>query len=1317
MEYPVTMDTYLFIDDFSYNIFNGDFYTDLNLIKKLPSYVDTVLHIPNINLRLSIWDILLSRKIQMSQLEIQSPKISLPNSLSNDSDFPNNLLSVFSSIQRETLLSNLLIHNISIYSSDQKIDSLDLKASDFVLGNNNFLVRNFSIHRDSSFVSGNCIINDTILKLNIDTAFIHSGSTLFNFIPVSIATDIAKSTDLNFSGQLSLNMDSVQVKSNLKYGPNQLNCRLLDTDGTLQIFIEPSIISLNYFNTDLLKLRDNKNQKIEIAGNFTMTRDELLDYIGNGELNCDYGILNYSFHIDSQKQDSQFLVQLKDFNVGHFINSNLISYVNGDVKLQTHNQKINTINLDFKSIASQDYIFNNFNFNGVFDTVKNLADFQIYLKDENLDFHANINLKDFVGHQLKNYDFLVTLNGQVNKLDLNNLKFRANKSLNFIKTKFKTNQFIFKDANPNIYLTDFQYSIDNSYHHIDYLNIDFPLINLADNHVQLNLSSSIGTMSTEFLTQNGKVAIFACSANLTSASVFSDIFSNSLKFNKSLNFEIDYKHNVLSHLLINTPSVKFRSIDFLDINCFTTQEKNPTFNVFVDSIQFLENFILDDFDFVVDMKNQNIGNFDLTSTSIGFDNPRSKLSGELIFFNDVVNLNFNNQSFVHFSNQSWTVDSLSSIDLSTQGLQFNKFSVNLGGEALSVRGVLSQKPNLSFAFQDFKISHLNSFVSNPNILLDGFLNGNIRLNKSIFPMFSGDIEVDEFHLNNVTLGSLKLNSFSNQSNDSLYTNGVIYDDLETMTFNSKYPFDGSRKISADISFMNFPAEVLDSFIEPISHLRGDANGNLQLTGIVDDYRIFGATQIDSIDFKIPYLNTRYLNHTDDLTVFFRNDSIIINNYTFYDKKHNTSADFSGKLKHTSLKDMFYNLEFHADSLYTLNTNNDHNEHYYGESFIGGSMFVDGNPEKVILNIDAIAKNGSKLVLPLSKSKEISENQFIQFTKNDEFEQPANKQNRKSKFNMNFNLDINNDSQIQLIFDEEVGDLIKGYGQGNLFLKIPESGNLEVFGDFSIEEGHYLFTLQDVITKSFEIEKGGGIRFNGDPYNALMDLSLLYNVQASLHPLNPEYDRKIKSPVICKMAMLNNLLNPDIQFSIEVPNADQVVEASLETMTNTDQKLLEQFLYLLIANSFLIENDPTIDYLGNTLATTGTELLSSQLSNWLSQTTDAFDLGFKWVPGTGDSLSYQQVELAVSKKFLDDRVIVNGNVGTPPEQSEADIIGDLDIEYHFFKDGRLKLRVFNRAEDYDPLSESLGYEQGFGIFFRKRFDTFKDLFKKNRNMND
>ena len=97
----------------------------------------------------------------------------------------------------------------------------------------------------------------------------------------------------------------------------------------------------------------------------------------------------------------------------------------------------------------------------------------------------------------------------------------------------------------------------------------------------------------------------------------------------------------------------------------------------------------------------------------------------------------------------------------------------------------------------------------------------------------------------------------------------------------------------------------------------------------------------------------------------------------------------------------------------------------------------------------------------------------------------------------------------------------------------------MFGDFVIEDGNYLFTLQDVITKSFQIEKDGLIRFNGHPNKAIIDLDVLYNVQASLNPLNSDYDRQVKSPVICGMIMSKDLLNPEIDFFIEIPNSDQV----------------------------------------------------------------------------------------------------------------------------------------------------------------------------------
>ena len=99
------------------------------------------------------------------------------------------------------------------------------------------------------------------------------------------------------------------------------------------------------------------------------------------------------------------------------------------------------------------------------------------------------------------------------------------------------------------------------------------------------------------------------------------------------------------------------------------------------------------------------------------------------------------------------------------------------------------------------------------------------------------------------------------------------------------------------------------------------------------------------------------------------------------------------------------------------------------------MFVKGDPNIVQLIINGKAQDGSKIMIPLSRSIEIKENKFIQFSNILEGVDPLNKPIEKSNFEMSFNLSIDNQSQIQLIIDEEVGDVIKGYGNGDLNLII------------------------------------------------------------------------------------------------------------------------------------------------------------------------------------------------------------------------------------------------------------------------------------------
>ena len=61
-----------------------------------------------------------------------------------------------------------------------------------------------------------------------------------------------------------------------------------------------------------------------------------------------------------------------------------------------------------------------------------------------------------------------------------------------------------------------------------------------------------------------------------------------------------------------------------------------------------------------------------------------------------------------------------------------------------------------------------------------------------------------------------------------------------------------------------------------------------------------------------------------------------------------------------------------------------------------------------------------------------------------------------------------------------------------------------------------------------------------------------------------------------------------------------------------------------------------------MAVTTTEMLSNQLSNWLSQISNDFDIGFVYRPGYKQDINPQEVEVALSTQLLNDKVVINGN---------------------------------------------------------------------------
>jgi hypothetical protein len=286
----------------------------------------------------------------------------------------------------------------------------------------------------------------------------------------------------------------------------------------------------------------------------------------------------------------------------------------------------------------------------------------------------------------------------------------------------------------------------------------------------------------------------------------------------------------------------------------------------------------------------------------------------------------------------------------------------------------------------------------------------------------------------------------------------------------------------------------------------------------------------------------------------------------------------------------------------------------------------------------------------------------------------------------------------------------------------------MFGDVELLSGNYLFTLQNVINKRFEIEPGGMINFNGSPTDATIDLVAIYSTRTTpnnLYPGDPSESYYIESlkkriPVECHLNLQGDLQSPTIVPRIQMPTAAPEIRDLLENATSTEEELMKQFLSLLVINNFYSVSGYGIQDVGtmnsNIAGVTASELFSNQLSNWLSQISDDFDIGFNYRPG--DQVSTQELEVALSTQLLNDRIIISGNLDvggqeTNPSSDASNspyIMGDFEVEYRITDN--VSVLAFNRSRD-ELIAMTAPYKQGVGISYREEFNNLHQLMARYR----
>jgi hypothetical protein len=311
--------------------------------------------------------------------------------------------------------------------------------------------------------------------------------------------------------------------------------------------------------------------------------------------------------------------------------------------------------------------------------------------------------------------------------------------------------------------------------------------------------------------------------------------------------------------------------------------------------------------------------------------------------------------------------------------------------------------------------------------------------------------------------------------------------------------------------------------------------------------------------------------------------------------------------------------------------------------------------------------------------------------------------------MVFDLDVTNDAEVEVVVDQTSGSTLRGRGAGNLLLEINTNGKFNMWGDFIAYEGVYNFKYAGLVQKVFRVQSGGSINWNGNPVQAELDVSAVYELDANPSVLleNPSVNRKIPVQVIIDLQ--GQLVQPDITFDIGFPNASSVVRSELEYRIDDRASKELQALFLVTQGAFYSEFGLRQNAITGTLA----ERASSIVNDIFADEDGKFQVGVNYVQGdrTPDQQTVDRFGLTLSTQ-ISDRVLINGQVGVPiGGVTESYIIGDVEIDFLLNEDGSLRAKVFNRENNIQFIGEEIGFTQGVGLSYSVDFDTFKELIRK------
>ncbi|MBU2949217.1 translocation/assembly module TamB domain-containing protein [Tamlana agarivorans] len=1338
------------IEDLDFNVrtYKGEKETNLDVFvnkfesdnpKRVKS--DFLLSSSDVSIYNSVFSLTDENRETSKMLYFSDLNINATNLLINGSDVSTRVNTLSFKDSRGVVVKNMMT-NFAYTLSDMTFANLQIKTEHSVLnGDLKFLYK----REDLQYFTD---------KVNIEASFKGSNVLLdeLNMFYDEFGHNIQAKFDVDLSGTLNnLKMNGLRLSTSARtHVDGDILFRNLFNTKDDKFYMNGKFRSLSSTYSDLTHLLPgilgrsipssfDRVGKFKIMGNTEITTQKVVADI---KIFTDIGFVDSNLEIDKindiDNGSYKGNIIVNEFDFGSFLNAPQIGKGSLNVDVNGKGFTAEKIDTQIKGDIFQ-LVYNNYNYEGIKiagNVMNNIFDGNLMINDSNLKMNF-LGLIDF-SEQVKKYDFEAV----VDYANLKTLNFIKNDSISILKSKVNMNMNAgsLDDAYGKIIFKNTVYKNENDTYEFD----RFVVNSRFEGDKRFLYFNSPDIIQGEL---NGRFVLKEVPKLFKNAIGYD--YSNYSRDDVVEHQYIDFNFKIYNKIVeVLYPEVKLAKNTFIrghvesDEKKFKLMFKSPKIkydDYFVNNVELQVDNGNPLFDTYIEADSLNTKFYNLSKLNL----INVTLNDTLFMRAEIVggkrnhdnfNLNFyhtinaENESVVGFKksdftvkNHKWYINEVDdnfhkiTFDKKLAHLHLEKFKVNHEDEVINLSGFIKDSTQ-----KDIKLDFVNIDLDKVLPELDslkfgGRVNGELEVlqeNGNYIP--ASEIVVNDLKINEFQLGSFDASIIGNESLTNYIVDASIKNDL-AKSFHAQGEISVNKNqptIDVNLDFDDFQLDPLNALLQGVlSNIRGEATGRVHVVGSLKEPQINGELFLNKAGLAVPYLNVDYA-FAENSSVGLNNQTFQFNNIKITDSKYQSKGVFGGTISHENFSKWNLGLDITTDNLVVLDTKEEEESLYYGTGFLGGQASIYGPTEQLVINVKGETKKGTVFNIPLNDSESFGDNSYMHFMTKEE--KMAKEQGIEIVFKeikgleLDFDLDVTEDAEVQLIIDKSTGHSLKGRGRGGLLVEINTNGKFDMWGDFSVFEGVYNFAYGGLVQKEFIVQPGGTIAWEGDPLKAQIDMLATYRTRANPSPLlDTPINRSI--PVELNIALVGDLEQPEPEFSFEFPNVNSTVKSELNYRLQSKEDKQNQALYLLSTASFS-SGLSDLNFSG-TIA----ERLNGIINGLFTGGDSKLNIGLNYESGQNRPDYQTDDRFGVTLQTqISDRVIINGKVGVPVGGSGATqsvVAGDVEIAFLLNKDGNLTANVFNRENSIRNFGEKIGYTQGIGVAYSVDFDTFRELIQE------